>query len=292
MNNPDSSNSRITRSQHAVKENQDAVGGEDVPAPVVPPNSKKRKATKQNKKKTTPDDEPAGNISKKPRKGDETATADDSTYKDPWIGGTGPGAIRMLPDIEHIAYPTMTVAQSLEWSLNRHHRDVPEHSAATSETENASPSSSSPPLSRSSPDTDISVFIDPELKNRTVAEQHPQSLDQIFALSKTLFLPTGNPTSSSTAPPPSAPNKHTLAEHHNTQCKFAKSSQHSIFSLNPHNRIPFSPSTDSAPAMSPNLFPFSTNHSRLSHPPPSRQSSPSCASSSGGAFSFTWPKVL
>ena len=72
MNNPDSSNSRITRSQHAVKENQDAVGGEDIPAPVVPPNSKKRKATKQNKKKTTPDDEPAGNISKKPRKGDET----------------------------------------------------------------------------------------------------------------------------------------------------------------------------------------------------------------------------
>jgi len=116
----------------------------------------------------------------------------------------------MLPDIEHIAYPTMTVAQSLEWSLNRHCRNIPERSAVTSETKNASPSSSSPPPSRSSPDTDISVFIDPELKNHIVAEQHPQSLDQILALSKTLFLPTGNPTSSSTAPPPSAPNKHTF----------------------------------------------------------------------------------
>jgi len=40
-----------------MKENQDAVSGDDVPAPVVPPNSKKRKATKQNKKKTVPDDE-------------------------------------------------------------------------------------------------------------------------------------------------------------------------------------------------------------------------------------------
>jgi len=149
---------------------------------VVPPNFKKRKATKQNKKKTTPDDEPAGNISKKPRKGGETTTADDSTYNDPWISETGPCAIEMLPDIEHIAYLTITVAQLLEWSLNHHCRHVPEHSAVTSETENDSQSSLSPPVSGSSPNTDISTFIDPELKNCTVTEHHLQSLDGILAL--------------------------------------------------------------------------------------------------------------
>jgi hypothetical protein len=165
-----------------MKENQDAVSGEDDPAPVVPPNSKKRKATKQNKKKTMPNDKPAGNISKKPRKGDETTTADDSTYKDLWISRTGPGAIGMLPDIEHMAYPTITVTQALEWSLNRHCGNVLEHSTVTSETENASQSSLSPPPSRSYPDTDISAFIDPELKNHTIMEHHLQSLDGILAL--------------------------------------------------------------------------------------------------------------